>query len=79
VIPKLFRATGPVIPSAPYLTLPYKKHSSEYRFAQPTKEDNNNTKTTFSNYRVFILQAYQTSGELRRITYRETVWQSPAL
>jgi hypothetical protein len=30
------------------------------------------------NYRVFILQAYQTSEELLRISYRETVWQSPA-
>jgi hypothetical protein len=29
-------------------------------------------------YRVFILQAYQMSGELLRISYRETVWQSPA-
>jgi hypothetical protein len=28
-------------------------------------------------YRVFILEAYQTSGELLIITYQETVWQSP--
>jgi hypothetical protein len=27
----------PVLPA-----LPYKRHSSEYRFAQPTKEHNNN-------------------------------------
>jgi hypothetical protein len=29
-------------------------------------------------YWVFILRAYQTSGELLSISYRETVWQSPA-
>jgi hypothetical protein len=29
-------------------------------------------------YRVFVLQAYQMSGELLRISYRETVRESPA-
>jgi hypothetical protein len=30
--------------------LPYKKHSSEQMFAQPTKEDNNNNIKYHSNY-----------------------------
>jgi hypothetical protein len=34
--------------------------------------------TYYNMYQVFILQAYQTPGELLRISYWETVWQSPA-